>query len=160
MYSLIRASRAQTVVEFGTSFGVSTLFLAAAVRDNGSGQIVTTEFIPEKTETAKRNLMDAGLADCVDFRVGDAMETLKKPLPGAVDFVFLDGEKTMYPQVLRLLESLMKPGCLIASDNTDHDGVQGFLDDLRNPDNGYISMPALTPAGARATRSHEISLRL
>lgn len=160
MYSLIRGSGAKTVVEFGTSFGISTIFLAAAVRDNGAGQVITTEFIPEKAEVAKTNLTDAGLADLVDFRIGDALATLLEPLPGPVDFIFLDGEKTMYLDVLKVLEPHLKTGCLIASDNTDHDGMESYLEYLRDPANGYISTAVLTPGGPKQNSGHEISVRL
>lgn len=160
MYSLIRATGAQTVVEFGTSFGVSTIFLAAAVRDNGAGKVLTTEFIPEKVETAKKNLTKAGLADLIDFRVGDALQTLKDPMPGPVDFVFLDGEKSMYLDVLKVLEPQMKPGCLIAADNTDQDGTKTFLEYIREPDNGYMTSPLLTLGGTKPESGHEISVRI
>lgn len=160
LYSLIRASRPLTVVEFGTSFGISTIFLAAAVRDNGVGKVVTTEFIAEKAETAKQNLTDAGLVDLIDFRLGDAMQTLKEPLPGPVDFLFLDGEKSMYLDIVKLLEPRMKSGCLIASDNTDHEGAELCLEYIREAGNGYISSPVLTPGGPKHESGHEISVRL
>ncbi|GHC06085.1 O-methyltransferase [Cerasicoccus arenae] len=160
MYSLIRATQARTVVEFGTSFGISTIYLAAAVRDNGAGKVITSEFIPEKAETAKKNLTDADLVDLIDFRVGDALMTLNEPLPGQVDFVFLDGEKSMYLDILKVLEPHMKSGCLISSDNTDHDGVENFLAYLHDPANGYVSTPLLTLGGSKHHSGHEVSLRL
>ncbi len=160
MYSLIRGSGARTVVEFGTSFGISTIFLAAAVRDNGAGRVITTEFIPEKSAVAKTNPTNAGLVDLVDFRTGDALVTLREPLPGPVDFIFLDGEKTMYLDILKLLEPHLKPGCLIASDNTDHDGMESYLEFLRDPANGYLSTAVLTPGGPKQNSGHEISVRL
>ena len=93
-YLLCRALRARRVVEFGTSFGVSTIYLAAAVRDNlrdfgGQGTVIGTEIEPGKVAAAQRSLSDAGLADFVDMRVGDATETLKDA-GGAVDFLLLD----------------------------------------------------------------------
>ncbi len=139
LYSLIRSTGARTVVEFGTSFGISTIYLAAAVRDNGAGQVITSEFIEEKAAKAKDNLTRAGLADCVDFRVGDAIETLAQPLPGSVDLLFLDGDKGTYLPILQLLEPHMKPGCLVVSDNTD--------------------LPVLTTGGDKPNSGHEISLR-
>jgi predicted O-methyltransferase YrrM len=93
LYALARGSQAKTVVEFGTSFGISTIFLASAIRDNGSGQVITTEFDPEKAGRAKRNLVAAGLEDWVEFRVGDALETLSNP-PHGIDMIFLDGAKS------------------------------------------------------------------
>ena len=160
LYSLIRASRPLTIVEFGTSFGISTIFLAAAARDNGAGKVITTEFLADKAEVAKKNLTAAGLADWVEFRVGDAIHTLHEPLPGPVDFLFLDGEKTMYLDVVKLLEPRMKPGCLIASDNTDQQGTHTYLNHVRDAGNGYISAPLLTPGGPKHQSGHELSVRL
>jgi predicted O-methyltransferase YrrM len=121
LYGLARIARVQTVVEFGTSFGVSTIFLASAVRDNGAGKVVTTEFDPEKAERAKKNLATAGLDGWVEFRVGDALQTLADP-PQEIDMIFLDGAKGLYLDVLRTLERNLRPGGIVASDNTDHEG--------------------------------------
>lgn len=160
LYSLIRATGAQTVVEFGTSFGISTIYLASAVRDSGAGQVITTEFIAEKAAVAKKNLALAGLADLIDFRVGDALQTLLEPLPGPVDLLFLDGDKSMYVDVVKLLEPKMKTGCLVVSDNTDHEGAKSYLGHVRNPANGYITTPLLTPGGAKGQSGHELSVLL
>jgi predicted O-methyltransferase YrrM len=156
LYVLARSSRAQTIVEFGTSFGISTIFLAAAVRDQGIGRVVTTEFAPEKVERAKKNLQAAGLEEWVEFRVGDAMETLKAELPGPIDLLLLDGAKGMYLPVLQLLEPRLRSGCLVASDNTNLDGMDVFLKYLRAPENGYTTSGILTDG---VHRGHEISLR-
>lgn len=160
LYSLIRGSNAQCVVEFGTSFGISTIYLAAAVHDNGAGQVVTSEFIVEKATRAKENLTAAGMVDVVEFRVGDAIETLAQPLPGPVDLLFLDGDKGMYLPILQLLEPRLKPGCLVVSDNTDLPGTQPLLDYVRDPAHGYLSVPVLTTGGDKAASGHEISVRL
>jgi predicted O-methyltransferase YrrM len=76
LYSLTRAARPQTVVEFGTSHGISTLYLAAAVRDNGVGRVVSTELSAVKVAAARANLAAAGVDDLVEVRPGDALETL------------------------------------------------------------------------------------
>jgi len=60
LYMLVRSTHAQSILEFGTSFGVSTIYLAAALRDNGGGRIVTTESEPSKVERARANAGDAG----------------------------------------------------------------------------------------------------
>jgi predicted O-methyltransferase YrrM len=156
LYSLARSTKAQTVVEFGTSFGISTIFLASAVRDNGAGKIITTEFEPEKAEQAKRNLTAAGLERWVEFRVGDALETLSDP-PREIDMIFLDGAKSLYFGILKLLEPQLRSGGIVASDNTDHDGTAAFLDYIRNCRNGYTSAAILT-SGERG-KAHEISVR-
>jgi predicted O-methyltransferase YrrM len=67
LYTLARASRAKTIVEFGLSFGVSTIFLDSALRDNGEGRVITTEFEPEKAARAKRNLASANLEEWVEI---------------------------------------------------------------------------------------------
>src|SRR5947199_5506709 len=85
LYMLARSSRARTIVEFGTSFGISTLHLAAALRDNGGGRIISTEFEPTKVARARANLNAAGLDDLVEIRVGDALETLARDLPEGID---------------------------------------------------------------------------
>lgn len=159
MYGLIRSAGARTAVEFGTSFGVSTLFLAAALRETG-GRLVTTEFIAEKSATARKNLAQAGLEDVVDFRVGDALESLRDRPVRDVDFVFLDGEKSLYLDFLKLLEPSLKPGCVIATDNTDHEGAETLLAYLRDPRHGYVSSSVLTPGPRGGTRAHELSFRM
>jgi len=155
LYILARSIRAKTVVEFGTSFGVSTIYLASALRDNGGGKVVTTEFDEEKAAQAKRNLAAAGLEDLVEFRVGDALETLAQP-PSGIDMIFLDGAKTMYFSVLRLLEPHLRSGGIVASDNTDHEGMEDFLDYIRNPAHGYTTSAILT---GQRRGGHEVTIR-
>jgi predicted O-methyltransferase YrrM len=158
LYTLARSSRAKAVVEFGTSFGVSTIYLAAAIRDNGEGKVITTEFIAEKADQARENLAKAGLVDLVEFRVGDARETLKADLP-EIDFVFLDGAKRLYLDVLKIVEPRLRPGAVIASDNTDNPELAPFLHYVRTPANGYISSAIHTPE-KRHHGGHEITIRL
>jgi predicted O-methyltransferase YrrM len=69
------------VVEFGNPLVSQQFSLASAIRDNGDGKVITTEFDPEKAERAKKNLAAAGLEEWVEFRVGNALETLKSNLP-------------------------------------------------------------------------------
>ena len=108
LYALTRAARPATVVEFGTSFGISTAYLAAAVTDNGSGHVLTTELSPVKIAAAQANLEDAGLADVVT----SSRATPWRPSPaftGPVGLVFLDGWKDLCLPVLRLLEPGSRP---------------------------------------------------
>jgi len=77
VYTLVRGASPGTTVEFGTSFGISTIYMAAAVRDRGAGQVITTELEQSKADRARKYITDAGLMDVVDLRVGDALETLK-----------------------------------------------------------------------------------
>src|SRR5580693_1126207 len=103
LYMLARATGARSIIEFGTSFGVSTLHLAAALKDNGGGRLIGTEFEPSKVDGARASIAAAGLDDLVEIRAGDAVETLARDLPETVDLVLLDGAKGLYTTVLALL---------------------------------------------------------
>jgi predicted O-methyltransferase YrrM len=104
LYMLARSSKARHIVEFGTSFGISTLHLAAALRDNGGGRLITSEFEPSKVAQARRHLAEGGLADLVEIREGDALKTLAADLPETIDLLLLDGAKSLYADILALLE--------------------------------------------------------
>ena len=78
LYMLARSSDARTIVEFGTSFGISTLHLAAALRDNGGGRLITSEFEPSKAARARENLTAGGLIDLVEIREGDALQDAER----------------------------------------------------------------------------------
>ncbi|WP_034271879.1 O-methyltransferase [Actinospica robiniae] len=137
LYSLVRATRPRTVVEFGTSFGISTLYLAAAVRDNGAGRVVTTEMSAAKIAAARRTFAEAGLDDVVTLLEGDALETLPGQIEAGVDFVLLDGWKQLYVPVLQLLEPHLAPGTLVLADDTEMSVVKPYLDYVRDPASGY-----------------------
>jgi predicted O-methyltransferase YrrM len=139
LYMLARSSGARTIVEFGTSFGISTLHLAAALRDNGGGHLITSEFEPSKAARAKANLKAGGVIDLVEIREGDALETLSVDLPETIDLVLLDGAKSLYPEILTMLESRLKAGALIVADNADMS--PDYLKRVRAPGNGYMSVP-------------------
>jgi len=139
LYMLARNAGARTIIEFGTSFGISTLHLAAALRDNGGGRLVTCEFEASKVERARANLAAAGLGDLVEIRVGDALQTLRADLPEAIDLVLLDGAKALYPEILALLESRLRPGAFIVADNADDS--PDYLARVREPGGGYLSVP-------------------
>ena len=110
---------ARTIVEFGTSFGLSTLHLAAALRDNGGGHLITSEFEPSKVARARHNLTAGGFTDLVEIREGDALQTLSVHLPDRIDLVLLDGAKALYPEILSLVESRLRPGAFLVADNAD-----------------------------------------
>jgi len=139
LYMLARSSRARTIVEFGTSFGISTLHLAAALRDNGGGRLITSEFEPSKAARARENLSVGGLIDLVDIREGDALTTLRTDLPDTIDLVLLDGAKALYPDILDLVEDRLKPGAIIVADNADDS--PDYLARVRKPGSGYMSTP-------------------
>lgn len=139
LYMLARSSGARTIVEFGTSFGLSTLHLAAALRDNGGGRLITSEFEPTKVARARKNLAAGGLIDLVEFREGDALRTLSIDLPETIDFLLLDGAKALYPEILSLVESRLRPGAFIVADDADYS--PDYLARVRSPAAGYMSVP-------------------
>ena len=155
LYVLARSRRATTIVEFGTSFGISGIHLAAALRDNGGGRFVTTELDDVKAGRAQENFRAAGLNDLVEVRVGDAFETLQAELGGSIDFLLLDGWKELYLPILQFLEPQLAPGAVIAADDLAiaPDALASYLAYVRSPDNGYVSVEV--PLGDRI----EISLR-
>ena len=139
LYSLVRAVRPAIVVEFGMSFGISTLHLAAAVRDNGAGRVVTTEMSASKVAAARATFAEAGLDDVITVLEGDALETLPTQLGEGVGLVLLDGWKQLYLPVLQLLEPHLAPGTLVIGDDADMDSVKPYLEYVRDPANGYES---------------------
>jgi len=139
LYMLARATAARSIVEFGTSFGLSTLHLASALRDNGGGHLITSEFEPSKIARARDNLTAGGLVDLVEFREGDALETLATDLPETIDVLLLDGAKSLYRDILALVESRLRIGAVIVADNADH--CPDYLAHVRDSANGYLSMP-------------------
>lgn len=139
LYLLARAIGAHSIVEYGTSFGLSTIHLAAALRDNGGGRLIGSEFEAPKIARARENIAAAGLSDLVEIREGDALETLAHNLPESLDLVLLDGAKALYPTVLSLLEPRLRHGALIVADNADD--CAAYLTQVRSPDSGYLSIP-------------------
>ncbi|RFP18376.1 MULTISPECIES: O-methyltransferase [unclassified Duganella] len=139
LYMLARGCRARNIVEFGTSFGISTLYLAAALRDNGGGHLITSEFEPTKVARARDHLEQGGLLDLVDIRAGDALETLASDLPEQIDLLLLDGAKALYPEILGLVRSRLRAGALIIADNADMNPDYVAL--VRSPASGFMSLP-------------------
>jgi predicted O-methyltransferase YrrM len=139
LYMLVRSTRAKVVVEFGTSFGISTIHLAAGLRDNGGGRLIGSDLETTKIAHARANLAEAGLADLVEIREGDALQTLARDLPDAIDVVLLDGHKPLYSDVLALLEPRMRAGTCIVADNADW--CPPYLARVRDSANGYMSTP-------------------
>lgn len=121
-YQLCRANNARRIVEAGTSYGVSTLYLAAAVRDNvqaggGDGVVIGTEYEPDKARAARANFEQAGLSGFIDLREGDLRETLKE-IGGPVDFMLVDIWIPMARPALELVTPHLRPGAIVVCDNT------------------------------------------
>ena len=140
IYLLCRGMRATRVVEFATSIGMSTLYFAAAMRDNGGGTVIGSELVPTKVAIAKRNLAEAGLAEYAEIRQGDARQTLRD-LGGPVDFTQIDGwpreeEPSLAREVIEIVAPQLRVGGYVLNDNAEPD----FLDFVRAPGNGFLSL--------------------
>jgi predicted O-methyltransferase YrrM len=141
LYAIVRSAPPGKVIEFGTSFGISTIYMAAALRDRGEGSVITTELITGKAQRAAGYFAQAGLSDRIDLRVGDALETLRDVKDG-VSVLFLDGWKNLYLPVLQLLEPALRPGALVIADDLDlfPDPLKPYLAYVRDPAHGYVSV--------------------
>ena len=140
LYLVARTLDAKRIVEFGTSFGISTIYAAAAARDTG-GRVIGSELEPSKRERALANIAEAGLADVVDVRLGDALETLRD-VPAPVDLVLLDGWKELYMPVLHLLAPKLRPGSVVLADNikTFRRSLAPYVDYVQCGRNGFHSV--------------------
>lgn len=141
LYITARALGARNVIEFGTSFGISTIYLAAAVKDNGGGRVIGTEIEAGKHAQAVANLAAAGLDAVTEIRLGDAMQTLRDP-GGPIDMVFMDGWKALYLPLLKQLQPALRPGAIILADNilSFRSSLVEFLDYLQSGRNGFHSV--------------------
>jgi len=135
IHDLLIKKGSKNIVEFGTSFGISTLYLGAAAKANG-GQVITSEILAEKCRIAQRNFDDAGLSDFIDLREGDAMKTLAD-VPDEIDFLLLDGWNDLYLPLLKMLEPKFKKGTLIYTDNADFNSSKPLLDYFKNAPEQY-----------------------
>ena len=127
-YHVCRALGARRIVEAGTSFGVSTLFLACAVRDTlrhgpptpGHGPppvVIGTELEPKKARGARAHFAEAGLSDLIDLREGDLRKTLVD-VEGPVDFMLVDIWTPMARPALALIAPRLREGAVVICDNT------------------------------------------
>jgi predicted O-methyltransferase YrrM len=155
LYLLVRNRSPGLIVEFGTSFGISGIHLAAALRDAGRGRLITTELDAIKAERARENFRAAGLSDLIEIRVGDAFETLKAGIEEGIDMLLLDGWKPLYLPMLKFLEPRLSPGALIIADDLAiaPEALASYVGYVRDPAKGYVSVEI--PLGDRL----EISVR-
>ncbi len=139
IYLLVRSRRPALIVEFGMSFGLSAIHIAAALRDNGFGRLITTEQSANKAMRAAQHLTQAGLSDLVEIRLGDAFQTLSAM--GGIDLLMLDGWKPLYLPMLRQLEPALSPGCLVIADDviSMSEKLAPYLTYVRDSANGYVS---------------------
>lgn len=139
IYMQARALRAKSILEFGTSYGISTIYLGKAAKDNG-GKVISTEYLSHKAKAAEKNIAAAGLADFVEILEGDARETLLN-VDREFDMVLLDGFPNMVLEIFKLIEPKLKKGAVILVDDVEgfQPAMQDYLDYVRNPTNGYLS---------------------
>ncbi|MEN0048122.1 MAG: class I SAM-dependent methyltransferase [Bacteroidota bacterium] len=137
IYDLLIERKAKHIVEFGTSFGISTLYLGAAAKKNG-GKVITTELLPEKCKVAQQNFEQANLLEVIDLREGDALKTLQDVETG-IDFLLMDGWNDLYLPLLKLLEPKFRKGTLIYTDNASMRSAKAFIQYIRS-NNQYKSV--------------------
>lgn len=139
LFLTARAIGARQTVEFGTSFGISALYLGAAMRECG-GRLFGTELAPNKLAAARANIERAGLTPWVEVRGGDAMQSLQD-LAGPIDLVLLDGWKDLYLPVLHMLTPKLRPGSIVFADNihTFRKSLRPYVNFVQDPANGFES---------------------
>jgi len=140
LYLMARSIGARRIVEFGTSFGISTLYLAAAVRDNGGGAVIGSELEPSKHARASEHLREAGLDDIASVRLGDAQATLAD-VAAPLDLVLLDGWKDGYLPILHLLTPKLRAGALVLADNiyTFKRALRPYVEYVQSGQYGFVS---------------------
>jgi predicted O-methyltransferase YrrM len=145
-YQLCRAKKASKVIEVGTSYGVSTIYLAAAVRENThsygiDGIVIGTEYEPKKAEAARSNFAKAGVSQYIELREGDLRETLKK-IDGPIDFVLMDVWVAMARSAIELIAPHLSKGAIVVCDNTlDHRAFYAdYFAFLNDPVNRFTTM--------------------
>ncbi|MBO0713213.1 MAG: class I SAM-dependent methyltransferase [Acidimicrobiales bacterium] len=154
LYLLARATGATRIAECATSLGISTLYLAAAVRDNGGGLVIGSEIVEEKAQRARRSLEEAGLGSFVEVRVGDARQTFAD-LGGPMDLLLVDGWPTggvpsLARSIIELVTPQLRPRAIVMNDNGEDD----YLDYVRDPANGFLTLSLPLKGGT------ELSVRL
>ena len=155
-YLLCRSLQATRIVEAGTSFGVSTLYLAAAVRDNQvkNGVVIGTEYELKKVAITRDNFREAGLSQYIDLREGDLRQTLQN-IGGPIDFMLVDIWEVALP-ALELVSPHLRAGAIVACDNTAIDTAEyeDYFKFLHDPSNRFQTLTTPFEGG------FEISVRV
>ena len=113
--SLAKSAKSKTILEIGTSYGYSTIWLAEAAKANG-GKVITLEISAEKAAYARQKTEEAGVSEFVEFRVGDALESIADA-PETFDFVLVDVWKELYLPCFDLFFPKLKTGAWVLADN-------------------------------------------
>ncbi|MFK7979827.1 MAG: O-methyltransferase [Saprospiraceae bacterium] len=137
LYNIIIENNCKHIVEFGTSFGISTIYFAEAARVTG-GKVITTELIESKAKTAAINFEKAGVSELIEIRIGDAIASLKN-YDKKIDFLFLDGWKDLYLPLLKQLEPNFKSGTLIYADNMNFKSTKAYADYILQKQDKYTT---------------------
>ena len=155
-HRLCLALRASRIVEVGTSHGVSTLYLAQALRrlearDHSRGTVIATEYEPAKAATARRNFAVAGLADYIDLREGDLRQTLAR-IEGTVDFVLMDIWEMARP-AMELIAPHLRPGAVVIADNTSAfpEAYEEYFAFVNAPERGFTTQTLPFSGGLELT---------
>ncbi|KAF9180545.1 hypothetical protein BGZ51_006114 [Haplosporangium sp. Z 767] len=149
IYQLCRAINATQIVEAGTSFGVSTIYLALAVAANikaeggkGKGRVIATENEPSKAEKARQHWQECGeeVSGVIELREGDLLQTLKEDVRG-VDLLLLDIWTPMALPTLKLVQPNLRRGAVIFADNTAiaAERYKEYLEYVRGPESGFLT---------------------
>jgi predicted O-methyltransferase YrrM len=129
---LVRERKPRRVVECGTAIGYSGLWITSQLQAIGAGELVTIEIDAGRARKAKQNFADAGLADFVEVKTGNACEVVKQ-VDGPIDFVFIDCGYSNYYPCLKGLEEKLSDGAVVVADNVGigASGMKGYLDYVR-----------------------------
>jgi len=140
LWFLAQTLGARSIVEIGTSRGVSTLWLADAARST-DGHVLTVDVDKGAQDTAQESVRAAGLADRVTFRQGDGGAMLAALSEGSVDLLFLDAERVEYPSWWPHPVRVLRPGGLLVADNaTSHPEEIAPLRDLIQADERMVTI--------------------
>jgi predicted O-methyltransferase YrrM len=140
LFLTARAMGARNVLEIGSSNGVSTIWLALAMRATG-GRVIGTEILPDRVEEANAHLAEAGLVDFGEVVLGDARETARSG-EVSLDLVFIDAEKDDYVEHFTAAFPRLRSGGLVLADNTTSHDLSAYQAMLRSRDDvGTMTLP-------------------
>jgi predicted O-methyltransferase YrrM len=149
LHLLAKINGARRILEIGTLGGYSAIWLVRALPEDGS--LVSLEANPDYADVARGNLAAAGLSGKVSVLTGLAAESLEELIRSGTppfDFIFIDADKSSYPDYLRLTLQLSRPGTVIVADNVVRSGRLGDPNN-REPDiigiRSFFQMLATTP---------------
>ncbi len=142
-------SRPQRVIEVGTFFGYSSIYIARGLPENGL--LTTLEVNREVAELARQNLEKAGIGDHVEVVVGPAEDYLAQVEPESIDMIFIDADKRSYPKYLKLCFPLLTPGGILIADDAFLQG--DFSHEAVDNSGGDTEISAVNTYNRAATRS-------